>query len=341
MSKIYSSIFLLSNIKSLSSLDKIFSRKYKELLYHVKKDESQVARMVDSEKHFIYSWVEVGKVEEIKVPRIGMNTDSDSEDEIILFQKAIANVEYTKKRRKDDNGNFLPKAERVNDSDVELLFFEKDKKVNVLILTSNDYNIRRVQALIGEQGISSENPEYSLDPDLFNWLFYVYTERAGTLNEEIKLENISGFVGNVTDDANVFTGASYQTTELIVTKAFISNGGELKKITLRVKDTDADITCMIDENSVVVININLSHKLRIMDNMDKSTFLLLYLYGYLILRLKQLYSKESDKFINEDNPKFSKKIGIDVIKSIVKKNNIMLKDFESLFSEEPHKQGLS
>ena len=39
--------------------------------------------------------------------------------------------------------------------------------------------------------------------------------------------------------------------------------------------------------------------------------------------------------------KFSKKIGIDVIKSIVKKNNIMLKDFESLFSEEPHKQGLS
>ena len=66
-------------------------------------------------------------------------------------------MEYTKRRRKDDNGNFLPKAERVNDSDVELLFFEKDKKVYVLILTSNDYNIRRVQALIGEQSISSTN----------------------------------------------------------------------------------------------------------------------------------------------------------------------------------------
>ena len=49
MLKIYSNIFLLSNITSLSSLDKIFSRKYKELLYHVKKDENQVARMLDSE----------------------------------------------------------------------------------------------------------------------------------------------------------------------------------------------------------------------------------------------------------------------------------------------------
>ena len=132
-----------------------------------------------------------------------------------------------------------------------------------------------------------------------------------------------------------------KTTELIVTKAFISNGGELEKITLRVRNTDADITCMINENSDVVINCNLSYKLRIMDNMDKSTFLLLYLYGYLILRLKQLYSNESDKFINEDNPNFSKKIGIDVIKSIVEKNNIMLKDFESFFSEESHKQELS
>src|SRR5699024_5157740 len=230
MSKIYSNIFLLNNINSLSSLDEIFSRQHKELLYHVKKDVNQVARMLDSEKYFIHSWEEIGEVEEIKVPNIGINDDSD--EEIILFQSAIANVEYTKRKRKDDYGNFLPKVERVNDSDVELLFFEKDKKVYVLILTSNDYNMRRVKSLIGEQSISFTNLEYSLEPDIFNWLFYVYTERDGKLNEDTKLENISGFVGNVTDDANVFTGASYQTTELIVTKAFISNGGELKKITL-------------------------------------------------------------------------------------------------------------
>ncbi|MGM2644959.1 hypothetical protein ACS2QC_26405 [Bacillus cereus group sp. Bce033] len=213
------------------------------------------------------------------------------------------------------------------------MFFEKGNKVYVLILTPNDYHISRFKKLIGEDIISLTNTDYSLEPDIFNWLFYVYTERDGTLNDDTKLENISGFVGNVTDDANVFTGASYQTTELIATKAFISNGGELKKITLRVRDTDIDITCMVNENSTVVISCNPSEKLRIMDNMDKATFLLLYLYGYLILRLKQLYMNESDKFIKEDNPKFSKKIGIDVIKSIIEKNNILLKDLESFLLE--------
>ncbi|WP_410993576.1 hypothetical protein [Bacillus cereus] len=331
MAKIYSNIFLLNDINSLSSLDEVFRRQHRELLSHVKKDVDQVACMCESEKNFIYSWKEIGQLEEMKLPKI--NGENNSTEEIIFYQKAIANLEYSKKKRKDSFGDFLPKAERVNDLDVESLFFEKGNKVYVLIITSNDYNISRFKTLIGEHNISLTNTEYSLDPDMFNWLFYVYTERDGILNDDTKLENISGFVGNVTDDANVFTGASYQTTELIATKAFISNGGELKKITLRVRDTDVDITCMVNENSTVVISCNASLKLRIMDSMDKATFLLLYLYGYLILRLKQLYKNESDSFIKEDNPKFSKKIGIDVIKSIVEKNNISLKDLESFLVE--------
>ncbi|MED3687087.1 hypothetical protein P4530_29670 [Bacillus thuringiensis] len=331
MAKIYSNIFLLNDINSLSSLDEVFRRQHRELLSHVKKDVDQVARMCESEKNFIYSWKEIGQLEEMKLPKI--NGENNSTEEIIFYQKAIANLEYSKKKRKDSFGDFLPKAERVNDLDVESLFFEKGNKVYVLIITSNDYNISRFKTLIGEHNISLTNTEYSLEPDMFNWLFYVYTERDGILNDDTKLENISGFVGNVTDDANVFTGASYQTTELIATKAFISNGGELKKITLRVRDTDVDITCMVNENSTVVISCNASLKLRIMDSMDKATFLLLYLYGYLILRLKQLYKNESDSFIKEDNPKFSKKIGIDVIKSIVEKNNISLKDLESFLVE--------
>lgn len=324
LSKIYSNIFLLNNIVRLTSLDKIFSKQYKEILPHVKKDKDIVDRMQDSEKYFFYTWGEIGKVEQFNVP----NINNDSEEEIIQFQKAVANIEYTKRKRKDNFGNFLPKEERVNNAEIELLFFEKDRKIYVLILTSNEYHISRVKALIGEQNLSHTNSEYTLEPDLFNWLFYVYTERKGTLNEDIKLENISGFVGNVSDDANVFTGESYHTTELVVTKAFISNGGELKKIQLRVRDKDADITCMVNEHSAIVLSGNLSNKLRIMDNMEKSTFLLLYLYGYLILKLKQLFYSESDKFINEDNPNFSKKIGLDVIKSIVEKNNIVLEDIQ-------------
>ncbi|MDC7767288.1 hypothetical protein POL82_27895 [Priestia aryabhattai] len=327
MSKIYSNIFLLDNIDSLSSLSELFSRQHSELLTHVKKDEKQVARMDEAEKYFNYYWKETGEPEEINVP--GINNNGNFTEEIILYQKAVANLEYTKKKKKDSKGIFLPKAERVNELDLESLFFQKGNKVYVLVITSNDYNIIRFKKLIGEQNIARKNPEYSLDPDIFHWLFYVYTERNGKLNEDTHVENISGFVGNISDDANIFTGTSYHTTELIATKAFISNGGELKKVTLRVRDEDIDITCMINENSNIVINCNTSEKLRVMDSTDDVAFLLLYLYGYLILKLKQLYMNESDSFIKEDNPKFSKKIGIDVIKSIVEKNNILLKDLES------------
>lgn len=76
----------------------------------------------------------------------------------------------------------------------------------------------------------------------------------------------------MTDDANVFTGTSYQTTELIVTKAFISNGGELKNITLRVRNSDVDLTCMINDCSTVIVNNSVSQKLRILDSLDKKRF---------------------------------------------------------------------
>ncbi len=341
MSKIYSSIFQIK-VSGLSSLENIFVRNYKDILPHVKKDEKQVDKLSDSEKYFIFSWKSIGDIQEIDLPRVSeIDPENDSTPDTlnnnitIKFQISTAHIEYTKRKRKDENGNFLPKAERLNDSDVEVLFFELEKEVFALILSSNEQNIRRTRLLIGEENISRNNPKYLLNPDIFSWLIYMYTERNGELSGDLSLENISGFVGNVTDDANIFTGSSNQTTELIVTKAFISNGGELKKITLRLSDGDADITCMINERSTVILNCNLSSKFRILDSLEKPVFLLLYLYGYLIIKIKLLYKLEAERFISEENPKFSKKIGIEVIKAIIEKNGIELVDIDDSFSERP------
>ncbi|EAF4498554.1 hypothetical protein CYH14_07220 [Listeria monocytogenes serotype 1/2a] len=334
MSKTYSSIYLLKNISDMSSIAQIFNRSHAELLPHVQKDKKQVENMPDSEKFFIYSWKEVSEIEEMKVPKLIFNEEDDGVlEKTIRFQKAIANIEYTKKKRKDDNDNFLPKKERLNNSDVDVFFFEYEKRVYVLILTANEYNTCRVKLLIGDERISRSNKEYMIDSDTFNWLFYIYTDKEGIIDSSITLENISGFVGNVTDDANVFTGTSYQTTELIVTKAFISNGGELKNITLRVRNSDVDLTCMINDVSTVIINDSVSQKLRILDSLDKNAFFLLYLYSYLIPKLKQLYEEEAVQFIKEENPKFSKRIGLEVIRSIVEKNDIVVGDFKSLLGD--------
>lgn len=332
---------MLNNINNLDSLNRIFARRHNELLPYSPRDANQIARMSEHEKNFVYSWKEIKDVEEISLPKISIDDENPEEtSELISYQRAIANLEFTKKKKKDDLGQFLPKADRLNEVDIESIFFEKDNKVYILINSSNEYHISRFKKLIGLPNISSVNEEYSLNVDLFNWLIYVYTEQSGNLTEDTVLVNISGFEGSVTDDANIFTGASQQTTELVVTKAFISNGGVLRKITVRVRDENIDITCMVNENSNVVINYNNSIKLRVMDPLDKSTFLQLYLYGYLILKLKQLYSIEAEIFVEEVSPRFSKKIGIEVIKSIVEKNDITLEDIELLLLDETSEQDL-
>ncbi|MGM2644960.1 hypothetical protein ACS2QC_26410 [Bacillus cereus group sp. Bce033] len=107
MTKIYSNIFLVNNINNLSSLDEVFRRQHSELLTHVKKDENQVAGMCDSEKNFIYSWKEIGQLEEMRLPQI--NGNNNSIEEIIFYQKAIANIEYSKKSEKIVKGIFYQK----------------------------------------------------------------------------------------------------------------------------------------------------------------------------------------------------------------------------------------
>lgn len=342
MSKIYSSIFLLKDLTSISSLKTIFNNGgYRELLYHTKKDEKKVQDMSDEEKYFIYSWQEIGNVEEFKFENYQSSEESEQtglEEIAIRFLKATANIEYSKKKRKDGQGNFLPKLERLNDTDVEMIFFERNHAVYVLILTSNEYNINRSTRLIGLKNIEPINEDYSLEVDIFNWLFWMYTDKEGTISEDLTLENISGFVGSVTDDANIFTGTSYQTTELIVTKAFISNGGNLKRITVRLRDKEADVTFMVNDKSTVILFCSNSTKLRILDNMDKAVFLLLYVYSCLIPKLKYLYQIEAEEFVLEESPKFSKKIGIEVIESIVRENDIKLNDLHFL---EVKQQGVS
>lgn len=345
MSKLFASVFSMEEFNSLDSLGSVLAREYNDLLYHVKKDEEKVNGLPDSEKYFVFSWKNKKEVQEITLPLTSkeqstISPDDDEENSqvtCIRFQSITANIEYSKRKRKDDDDNFLPKADRLNTIEIEVVFFEKNSKVFVLILSSNLYHINRVKQLIGTDKIQENSSEYSLESDVFNWLIYVYDEKIGELSDSLKLDNVNGFVGNVTDDANVFSGSSQQTTELIVTKAFISNGGELKKIGIRISNDEASVTCMVNERSVVAIDCRESKKLRILDSLDTSLFLLLYFYGYLIVEIKSLYEADSESFNDHERFKFSKKIGIEVINSIIEKNKIEVTDI-ILFNQENGKE---
>lgn len=327
-SKMYSSVFLLKGISNLSSLHSIYDKEYKDPLHCSKQDQELFNSLPGSEKYFVFSWKEEQEIREIELPCLTQNDTvvDDSRKILIKFQCAIANIEYTKQKKKNGN-EFLPKVDRLNEKEIEVVFFEKQSKVYALIITSQEVHLQRVKKLIGSNNIERVSTEYLLNTDLFSWLVYIYDEKEGRLSNSIKLANINEFVGNDSDDANVFSGSSNQTTKLIGTKAFISNGGELKKIALRISvDGEIDINFMINEKSTVVLNCKSSTKHRLLESLEKRWFLLLYLYGYLILELKVLYEAESGNFTGGERQKFYKKIGIEVIKSIMDKNEISVSD---------------
>ncbi|MCM0598051.1 hypothetical protein KAR50_09430, partial [Periweissella fabaria] len=303
--------------------EEFFEKVYKDEFQHAKKHNLQMDKLDESERFFYFRWLTPDPVDELKIPRLKEKEVPLSEN-TIKFKKVVAQIEYSKKKITGDDKKILLKQDRLNIANIETIFFEKDNQVFVLILTSDVNHLRRVKKLIGESLDETGNLNYNLSPELFNWLIYTYEEHKGILNTNITLKNINGFVGNVTDEANIFTGTSYQTTELIVTKAFISNGGQLRKISMRIEDDDVNVSYFVNEDSTIILDLRDSSKKRLLDNLDDQTFLLLYLYGYLILKVKNIYLDCSVKFINEEKPNFSKKIGIEVIQSIMKNNEIML-----------------
>ncbi|PFM76979.1 hypothetical protein COJ51_27690 [Bacillus thuringiensis] len=142
-------------------------------------------------------------------------------------------------------------------------------------------------------------------------------------------------MGNIGDEQNIFKGTSDQTSELIITKAFISNGETLKTITARLKNKDIDIVFTVDDKSNTQIYTNQSEVLKLLEFQNDNTFFIIYLYSKLIPELKSLYNDASTQFLSEEKKQFSEKIGLEVIESIIKQNRIALEDISVLFDSSP------
>lgn len=326
--KINSNILLIKNINRLEDLmNTVYLNVYRDIIKHSQSDEKLIKGMSEEEKYYKYTWQAISEIDSINLPC----ADGSKSFNDIRFQVATAKIEYPKRQKKGLDGKFLPKLDRLNLIEVEVLFFENGNKVYCLILSSNYYSVMRTKKLIGNDILDKVGEPYHIDSEVFNWLFYLFTEKSGIVSDWIQIENIDGFIGNVTDDANIFTGTSKQTSELIVTKAFISNGGLLRKISIRLKTEEVDVVYTIDENSNVLIDCRLSIILSLFENLKKERFLLLYLYGYLIVELNRLYQIKQSEFITMNNPLYSKKIGLEVIESIIKNNKIEISEVEKIF----------
>lgn len=320
---IYSSVYELENVENLTELLKLLNDKkeYSEILRRPQ-NSSQYDKLSESEKSYIRKWDSIGSILEV-----GFQDYKTNDTLLTNYVKCVAMVEYHTKKIKNDDGEYFPKQDRLRIDYITCYFFESNSEVYGLILTSNNYNKERTKKLL-EHSIrpNKVNPEpeaFSLSDDIFNWIFYLSQSKKGVIFPDMVIKNIYGFVGNVANEYNVIQGTSAQTLDLIVTKAFVSNGGILKTITFQLRDEkNAEIFCSIDTCSKAVINISDSAKLLLFDTVDNSEFFLLYLYCYLIKVLKDNYIKEANSFKDSKEKKFKKQIGIEVIDSIIRENHI-------------------
>lgn len=332
--KIICKLYKLKEIKSLSKVKaKILNRSETEEVILTRKDKKNGIVLYGDDAKFNYTWDNFSDIETLENTTV--NEEDKGQEKKIQFIKATANIEYSKQKKRDSNGAYLPKQQRINEVQVDVYFISIDANIYAVICSSQLVYVNRVRKLIGRENFSSSNPEYSFRNDFFNWLFYQFDESNGALGDQFFLRGIGGFMGNITDDQNIFKGVSQQTSELIITKAFISNGETLKNITARIKkDNEIDIVFGIDDKCNTVIYVNQSRKLLILDSVETSSFLLVYLYGCLIPKLRQLYVSEEESFANEDKGNFSKKIGLQVIQSIINNNNIDLGEIKRFYELE-------
>lgn len=340
--KLYTSIYKL-HVTSLEDLQAAISKKsnFSETMSGPKKDKN-FKKLMPEEKKYYRTWIQPSKVIIKEFNFVDSENDLTGNQVKIKFMSCSAEIEYPTRKLRNKDKSYLPKEDRLHKETVECYFFNFNSAIYAIIITSNIKNRDRTKNLI-EYSISSKidacPDEFMLNSDIFNWMFYMFQEENGKLSEKLTIEEITGFVGNVTDITNTITGKSDQTLELIVTKAFISNDGILKNISFRIRDdNNAEIICTIDTSSHGIVNIKESCSLQFLlpenssNGDDKKDYIVIYIYGYLINKIKNIYKTATDDFKNNNERQYKKEIGLNVIESIIKKNNISKDELMTFFS---------
>lgn len=242
----------------------------------------------------------------------------------IRFLVRSASVEYSRHKKRDNNGVLLPKEVRVGIENINVIFFERNNSVFIIICTiPNHYN--KVKQLIGEANLDEENSDYQITSNEFLWLFYKYSTHQNNLSESLQISNITSFTGNIFDENHVITGASDVTSSLVVTKAFVSCGYPFTKMRVSMHSRGYMLNFLIDENS----NLSIDTESEFLHQQDVTIMMPLYIISIIIPMIHEFYNIENFErnIVRED---FLKRIGIDVITEIITSNNISIEELNLL-----------
>lgn len=313
---------LLKLNNDLTSLHDISEK----VLVRIHKDPLTVKNIpedtLEEERTFIYKWTNISETEEIEF---------EENKQKFSYIKVTALCEFSTRRVFDlTTGGLLPKEDRLNTSNIDVVFVAVARELYAVVFSVDFYDLRRVKRLIGEHLLDPLSSKHQTDSELFHWLFYKYIKEEFALNKDITLDNINGFTGTVLSEENLFEGTSLQTAELIITKAFITNGYPITSIKIDLQMSLAAINFYLNEISdvkelriVVQKNSSISPML---NNEEIEYVIPVYVFFYLIPEIVKLYKIDESVFLSEAKNNFLSEIGIEVIKTIMAKNSIDIED---------------
>ena len=315
----YTLVKLNSNFTNIDKIKKeILTKDYKEHLSYIEFDPN------NSKSYFEYKWVDIENKRQQEL-NSGITID---------YVKATADYEYSRKRRNDSEGNLLPKDQRVNTNDVEVIFAEYNSEVYGIIFSNDDMELQRVRKLIGESNVTFLDDKFKVTPKFFGWLFYEHMKDK-IIDDNKKIINIKGFSGNIVNDTNKFTGKSKSASNLLLTKTILANNYPLTSIDLELNtglESDKVYTCAYiyqstdDELRIIVQRVSETNLLFVSD--DLVNVMPFYMFFDLIPNMHNAYLDDEDNYENNEKPSFLKQLGIEEIKQTMQRNHISVDDLK-------------
>lgn len=304
-------IQLSSDIASLDDLkSRILSKKHKEPL--VAKNVQYDSK--NPESYFEYKWTNIEDLNRIQTPS----------GKWLSYIKATANCEYSRKKLYDDQRNLLPKPRRLNVDEISTLFVNKNSRVYAIIFTNDDMSLTRVRALIRNENIVSLDQDWNITSGLFGWMFYKYSlsEKIGST---LEIQEISRFKGKILNDANRFSGKSKLMPDLLVTKAFLSNAYPLTSIGVSLFNDDIPSYIYVNQASNMELRVQIGpgSGANFMFSAEAAEIkVVLYVFFKVIPLIEFSYQNEKENYDKNEKKLFEKSQGIEVIRRIMKRNNI-------------------
>lgn len=263
---------------------------------------------------------------EYKIANLG-NKDSISLEngESVEFVKAEVQCEYPTKKMKDEDGNLLPKGERLNYQHTPILFAKYQMNTYAIIYTFDNSELVRIRKLLGGGNISS--PEYQLTTGFFEWLFYRYMSESKEIGENIVINDITEFRGNLSsnEDNNILGDSNTNVSELLITKAFLATRSPIQSLKVDINIEGHRIMFFVENKENIKLMV-IKGSYIMMESLEAVDYFPMYIFFYLMPSLLQCYNEEREYFEENDKEDYLSALSKDVIREIMNLNNLSKED---------------